>query len=369
MSRRANVINFIVSTGVTLLGILVIVSVCNQRYAETMFDALVKFAVAAIVAGLVNTFAHEMGHYISGKKNGFVFSAMTVWFFKWQKVNGKIKFSFVMMGEESGYTEMIPKTQNDLNVRLKKMASGGYKVSFVIMLLGLPAFFISTLPVWIFCFWAMLFPIGAYFFFASYLPASNGGFRNDGGVVYGLKNNDDASKVTLNLLAIQSELYNGKTPAEIDEKLYFDLPQLPEDDSNFFMLLNARYLYYLDKQDFESAKKTTDRLIELFDYFSKEYQSLVMVDALYNACTFDFNEDVADNITEDYEKFLNAVNTASTVRAKLAYLLYVKREYGAFDMFYKKGLKEADRCQIAGIGAFEHKLYKKMKDDFDKISL
>ena len=90
MSRRANVINFIVSTGVTLLGILVIVSVCNQRYAETMFDALVKFAVAAIVAGLVNTFAHEMGHYISGKKNGFVFSAMTVWFLSGKKLTAKL---------------------------------------------------------------------------------------------------------------------------------------------------------------------------------------------------------------------------------------------------------------------------------------
>lgn len=368
MSRKFNVINFVVSMAVTLAGLFLVVTLCNNRYSETMFNAFVKIGVGAILAGFVNTIAHELGHLVAGKKNGFVFSAMTVWFFKWQKVKNKVKFSYVMLGEEAGYTEMIPTQTQELDKKLKKLASGGYKVSFVMMLLGIPALFVSALPVWIFCLWSMFLPIGAYFFFGSVLPASNYGIRNDGAVVYGIKNDDDVSKVTINLLTIQAEMYNGKTPAQIDENLYFDLPQLPEDDVNFILLLNARYVYYLDKEDYENAKKVTARLVGLVDEMPKDYRPAIMVDALYNACTFDFNEEVADNITEDYEKFLNSVNNVVTVRAKLAYLLYVKRETESFDIFYKKGVKEANKSQIAGLKAFELKLYEKLKADFEKIA-
>jgi hypothetical protein len=68
-------------------------------------------------------------------------------------------------------------------------------------------------------------------------------------------------KVALSVLKIQAEMYQGKTPMEVKKELYFDLPQLPEDDPNFVLLLNARYNYYLDLGDYENAKKVTARLL------------------------------------------------------------------------------------------------------------
>ena len=146
--------------------------------------------------------------------------------------------------------------------------------------------------------------------------------------------------------------------------MYFDLPQLPEDDLNFALLLNARYLYYLDKEEFENAKKTTERLLSIVDYLPKEYSFAIKVDALYNACTFDFDEDFADELVYELEKYLNNVNSVNSVRAKLAYLLYVKGEKENIDIFYKKGVKEADRGQIRGLTLFERKLFDKMRKDF-----
>ena len=137
----------------------------------------------------------------------------------------------------------------------------------------------------------------------------------------------------------------------------FDLPQLPEDSLNFAMLLNARYAYYLDKQDYENAKKITDRLLSLEEYLPKNYVNIVKTDALYNACTFDFNEEKADDLMYELEIYLNNVNTVTNVRVKLAYMLNVKQENGNLDMFFKKGYKEADRCQIKGFGAYERKLF------------
>ncbi len=364
MSRRQNVINFIGSLVITLVSLSVIVSVCNSRYNEQLVDVLIKFLVGAIVAGLVNTFAHELLHLIVGKKNGFAFSSMTVWFFKWYKYGGKIKFAFTMFGEEAGYTEMIPTHSENLSNRLKKMTIAGPMASLVIAIIGVFAFFIPNLSVWLFCILAMFLPVGAYSFFASILPASSYGTRNDGGVLYGLKRNDDVSKVTLSLLSIEAQLYQGKTPAQVDEKLYFDLPQLPEDDLNFIMLLNSRYLYYLDKEDFDNAKKVTERLLGLVEDATKTLRAPILANALYNACTFDFDEDLADDIVYEIEKYLNSVNSVTNLRAKLAYLLYVKGEKELIDMFYAKGLKEAEKSQIKGLSIFEKKLFDKIKNDF-----
>lgn len=365
MSRKANILSYIFTMLFTLGALFVAVYVCDARYGGNMLSAMIKFCVGAIIAGLVHTFAHELGHLIAGKKNGFKFSSMTVWFFRWKRVRNKIRFDFVMMGEEAGYTEMIPVSVEDVSNRLKKMTMGGVWASLIFTLIGFPALFITSLPVWIYSILVMFLPIGAYFFFGSVLPSSTNGVRNDGAVVYGIKKDDDVSKVTTNLLKIQAELYNDKTPSEIDEDLYFNLPQLPEDNPCFAMLLSAKYAYYLDKEDYQNAKKTTERLLSIIDFMPKYFEPIIKTDALYNACTFDFNEEKADDLMYELEKYLNNVNTATNVRAKMAYLLYVKREKEPLDIFYKKGVKEANRCLIKGLGRYEKKLYDKMKCDFD----
>ncbi|MBR2498184.1 MAG: hypothetical protein IKB67_00490 [Clostridia bacterium] len=364
MSRRTNVISYIVSMVATLGALFVVVSICNSRYSQELLPALIKLLVGAMVSGLFNSLVHELGHLIAGKANEFVFSEMNVWFFRWKKVKNKIRFNLVMMGEEAGYTDMVPKHGDNLSTRLKKMTLGGIVASAILTVVGIVPLFIVKLPVCAFCIWSMFLPISAYFFFTSMMPSSSGGVRNDGAVIYGLKKMDDVAKVTVNLLKIQAELYNGKTPSEIDESLYFDLPQLPEDDVNFAMLLNARYTYYLDKKDFENASKTTDRLLSVLDYVPKAYRFAIQTDALYNACTFDYNENTADDLAYELEKFLNNVNTATNVRAKLAYLLYVRKEKESAEAFYKKGIRESKKYFIKGLGEFERKLFEEMKKDF-----
>lgn len=361
MNRKINFINNVIYLGLTMLALFGVLMVCNDRYSVNAVTVILYFVVGAIVAGLINTFAHELGHLMVGKKNGFVFSSMSVWFFKWSKRKNKIHFDFCMIGDEAGYTEMIPTSKDNLDIRLKKMTRGGVICSFVMMLIGIPPLLISSLPSFVFCVWSAFLPIGIYFFLGTALPMYNEGLPNDGAVLWGIKKGDDAIKVNLSLLAIQAEMYNGKLPSEVDEKLYFDLPQLPEDDPAFAMLLNARYCYYLDKEDYDHAKKTNERLTSIIDYLPKSYRVVLQTELLYSACAFDYNEDLADDLTDELSRYLNNVNNSLTVRAKLAYILNVKKEKEAFDIFYKKGIKEADRCQIKGLGAFERKLLDRLK--------
>ncbi len=362
MRKRTNVINYCLTMIITVILLFYTLTLCSGVYGGEMFDAVLKFAVGAIITGIICTFAHELGHYFAGKKNGFVFSSMQVLFFKWEKIGKKVNFSFCMLGEQAGFTEMIPAKAENIEHSFKKMTIGGIIASFIVMIMGIPPLFLTAyLSVWTFSIWSMFLVIGAYFFFGTALPAMESHTLSDGAVLYHLNRNTDVSKVMINLLKIQAELFSGKTPAEVDESLYFDLPQLPEDDINFALLLNAKYYYYLDKKDYENAKKTTERIVSLEEYLPKSYYTIFLVDALYNACTFDFDEERADDIMYEIDKYINSVNNVTNVRAKLAYLLNVRRESEGADIFFNKGYKEADKCQIKGLGIMERKLLDELK--------
>ena len=368
MSKKVNIISYVANLILTLGALLGVVLMCNKIYASSMLNAVLKLLVGAIVAGLIITFAHELGHLIVGKANGFAFSSMTVWFFKFEKIKKKTKFSFVMLGDEAGYTQMIPTVTDNIAKRFKKMTMGGVWASLIMMLIGAVPFILSFvlkdwINVWVYSIWAMFFPIGAYFFFGSLFPASSGGMKNDGAIAYSIRKNTDSSKVMANILSIQAELYNGKTPKEIDESLYFDLPQLPEDDFYFLTLLNARYYYYLDKEDFENLKKVSQRINGILEYFPKSYRFSLKTDLLYNACAIDKDFELADDLMYELEKYLNKSNTVTNVRVKMAYLLYVKGETESLDMFYKKGVKEANKHQLKGLGILEKKLLDGIKSD------
>ena len=365
MSRRVNFINNILVMLLTIGGILAVALVENDRYTTTMGTVVLYFLISAVIVGFCCTLFHETGHLIAGKLNGFAFVSMTVWFFKWSVERGKIRFGFVMIGDEAGYTEMVAKTPDNLGNKLKKMTLGGLVAAAIPMLLGIVPFFLAgRLSLFVFSLWSMCLPIGIYGFFGNALPMSSGGAGNDGKVLYGLKKNDDDTKVVLGLLAVQSELFSGKTPAEIDEKYYFDLPQLAEDDLNFALLLSARYDYYLDKKDYANAKKTLDRLLSVSDYLPKAYLNIVKTNALYAACTFIKDEDAADDYMSELEKYLNKRNGSLEIRAKIAYILYIRKETEALDAFYKQGVKETNRAVLRGLGLFERKLLEELKADF-----
>lgn len=364
MSKKINVINNVITYVVTF-GMFIVVTALGEKYYDNFWALMFLLLGGALLAWIITTFFHELGHVIAGKKNRFAFVSMSVFFLKWTKVKSKIKFSFASMGYQAGYTEMVPQDSQDIEKRYVNLTAGGALFTIIPVVLGIIPLFFSNLPMWAFCLWAMLLPVGVYSILDNILPMINEGVKNDGAVILSIKKKDDSSKVMINLLKIQAESFQGKTPSEIDKSLYFDLPQLPEDDYNFFFLLNARYNYYLDLGDYDNAKKTTDRLFSLEEYFPKELMDVVKADALYNACTFDFNESRADDLTYEIEKYLNSNNSLTNVRVKLAYILFVKGETEFFEGFYKKGLKEASRCQIKGLAQFETKLLDEMKSKIE----
>ena len=125
MSRRTNVINNILSMGLTIAAVFLVAQICNARYTGVNFFAVIGLlASGAAITGFLCTFSHEAGHLIAGKKNGFAFVSVSVWFFRWRKVGKKTVFDFVLPGDAAGYTEMTPKSTENLEKRFKKMTAG-----------------------------------------------------------------------------------------------------------------------------------------------------------------------------------------------------------------------------------------------------
>lgn len=365
MSRKLNIVNNVISFLITVVSLFLIVVVANNRYpdAEQMTVIGLMF-LGVVISGLLCTFLHELGHLIFGKANNFTLISFKVWFFVWTKRNGKTEFNFTLPLEEAGCTEMVAKSDENLEKNYRKMTFGGLFLTFIAMLIGLVPLFLPKLSLTIFCLWSTLIPIGAYVFFGNALPMEGEGIKNDGAILKSLRLNDDNAKVVINLLKIQSHLFNGKSPAEIDESLYFDLPQLPEDNYNFLILLNARYYYYLDAGRYDEAIKTQNRAESVLQYVPKSCSYPIKVDSLYNACVLNKDEELADDLMYELEKFLNATNSATSIRVKMAYIAFITGETEKLELFYKKGLKEVKRGQIKGLVKLENKLIEEIYSQF-----
>ena len=104
----------------------------------------------------------------------------------------------------------------------------------------------------------------------------------------------------------------------------------------------------------------------LEEYLPKAYIVIFKIDALYNACTFAMDEDKADEIMYEVDRYINAVNDCQTLRTKLAYLLNVRQEREGADMFFNKAYKEADKCQLKGLGLMERNLLDGLKEEYYK---
>lgn len=363
MSRKSNVVFNIIIYAVTI-ALFILVTAVGQRYGDNFWQIVFLLFAGSILAIMVSTLFHELGHLIIGKSKKFLFNSMVVWFFKWYKKGKKTKFCFTLPTGEAGYTEIIPTNDQTVVEDYKKVIVGGLICSLIPAIIGIVPLFLVSLPMWAFCLWAMLLPMGVYSFLDNALPIFSDGEKSDGYLLKSLKNQDDSGVVFANLLKYQALICQGKTPSEINPDLLFDLPQLCEDDPCYYRLLFARYDYYLDLGDFDNAKKTTERLLALEEVVDGGVFAQIKLIALYNACTFDFDEDRADDLTYELEKLLNRSKDLTVLRIKMTYILFVKGDRQMFEPFYNRGIKMASKCQISGLGRFEIKLLDRIKQQY-----
>ncbi|MCQ2400179.1 MAG: hypothetical protein MJ072_06710, partial [Clostridia bacterium] len=222
MSGKSNFINTVILIAVTV-GSLLAVVIPMQGYVLFSWKMLLSLPVFI----LLNVFFHEIAHIIAGKANGFYVYSFRFLCFKFLKDNGRLRCVLSGFGEQVGEAELLPKSSENLIPRYRKTVRAGIIANAVILLLAIASCFTWRWAVsiygnaeWIYHLTAFGVPYTVYILLSNALPMTYDSVPNAGAVLYLLKREDDGMKVRISLFMAQAELYQGKSPAEINEKYY-----------------------------------------------------------------------------------------------------------------------------------------------------
>ncbi|MBQ8429795.1 MAG: hypothetical protein IJX30_06860 [Clostridia bacterium] len=255
MKRRFATIYAIFNTVCLLGGCILVFWLAWKAGTEQTIKALCGLAIGFVFAPVF----HELGHVAFASATGMEYVYFKAFCFRFVRKDGKIKFSFAspFAADE---TQVIPKRGGNMQKRAAKYALGGLIVEGMALLVLLTTAILTTVLVKTsFELWGMV-PYFAYLFLLNVLPLEYASGKTDMLVYRGVKKGADAEKNMLAAMEIQGQLYEGKSFAEIPETYYFDAPQLCEDEPLFAVMLDLKYRYYLEKEDFDHAADCLNRL-------------------------------------------------------------------------------------------------------------
>ncbi len=305
-------------------------------------DAFISAVAAMAASVIVAPILHEFGHVLAAKTNKMECVDIKCFCFRYQKTDEKWRLTLVSPFAPD-QTQVLPKSSENMQKRAMRYTLGGLVLEgAVCLLIALTAIIFACFKVATFSLWGML-PYCAYLFILNAVPLEYPDGKTDALVAVGLKKGYPAEKTMVAAMYIQGKLCEGYTFSEIDEKWYFDLPQLCEDEPLFAVMLDLRYRYYLDKDDMENAAQELNRLSSLQAYFSEEEVEKIAAELLYMHA---LNEDKerADECGKICEEFLKQ-QTLLSKRALIAYCkAFGKDDQAKLLMEQAKNLLEKQSC-------------------------
>ena len=167
----------------------------------------------------------------------------------------------------SSSIQVYPFGAHRMKARMIATASAGLVLDLLLIALGIVALTVPAVPSYLCAF----MPYAFYAFFINVLPFEYESGKTDGLVVYELIANKPTAQVMLAILKIQGLIHSGKALGELDEGLFLDVPQLPEDDYNFVILTQMRYEYYKAVGNGTEAEKYCARFKHLTGCHPEEY--------------------------------------------------------------------------------------------------
>ena len=264
MNRRLKTICAIGSTLLLLVSFLLIfIFSWIDGYVSTILcvcGLFIGFVFAPIV--------HELGHIVAAHRADMETVYTKMFCLQFYKERSKKKIALISPFKDDE-TRVLPKSSGNMQQRAMQYTLGGLLFGGVFLTVLLIATIVCSIFVGVNYFLLGMIPYAAYLEVLNLLPVEYAAGKTDLLVYSGLKQGADAETVMVSAMEIQGKLYEGNTFSEIDEKLYFNLPQLCEDEPLFALILDLRYRYYLEKGDIEHAADCLNRLVNAQAYIQR----------------------------------------------------------------------------------------------------
>lgn len=312
-------------------------------------------AVLGLLMGLiVSPIIHELGHICFGTLAKMDCVYVKCFCFKVSLQNGKKRFELASPFA-ADQTQMLPKMGGNMRKRAIRYTLGGQIFSGVFFALLLTAaILVMFLVKPVFLLWGII-PYAGYLFLLNLPPFEYASGKTDILVCQGIKKGEAAEKTMLSAMEIQGKLYEGYTFTEIDEGCYFDLPQLPEDEPLFAVIMDLRYRYYLEKNDYDKAADCLNRLAQAEPYLSDAEVQKLLGELTYMH-SLEGNIELAEKsakLCEEYlkqdeiqsKRILAAYTKAVGYQDGLEVILKQARKFAAKE--YIKGVRKAEEILCA----------------------
>ena len=312
----------------------------------------VALCVGVICSFFFAPILHELGHVVFAHANGMRCVLVKCAIFRYtNEGKGKLRFASPFTPDQ---TQVLPKTGGNMQKRAKAYTIGGLIVQGSgLVALCVLAIVLSCMDKTSYFLWGVV-PYTAYLFLINAVPLEYPNGKTDMLIYAGLCKGKDAEKTMLSAMQIQGELYAGKSYAEIDEKWFFETPQLAEDEPLFAVMQDLRYRFYLEKGDLEQASDAINRLAQASPYLNeREMQTLTAELTYMHVINGDFER--ANECAKLCEEYLRT----ETVTAKRVLAAYSAAA----------GKTEEAKALLAQAHTLLHRSFILGQDKFEKILL
>ena len=266
---------------------------------------------------------HELGHLVFGLACGMEFYSLELPFLKIYKSGGRIRTSFIKFSAVLGSCEMLPTQRVSPKKAFAVEALGGPVGSLIG--LGVSVVFLALAPYispYLTIFFGPAAPILYVIFIENAFPMSANGVRTDGGQIAELLSDTPSARVLLSSLTAQAMLKSGKRASEIPYEVLFEVPQLPEDDANYVLILSLRYLYAIDRADLDLIKDLNVRLKDILPSLPTVYYESVLCDVFFDSLFISPDVEFVQKNAERALKVLNRESDVASCRIRAYYCLY-----------------------------------------------
>ncbi len=299
---------------------------------DAIWLAVLCLIAGYFLSGFVYVLVHELGHLIGGLCGGFKFYSFSVLFFKFIKINDKIKFRISFTRSIAGYCQMIPPNSDKLEKSFSKFVRGAYVSSWAFLIISILIIFAP---------FAIPNIFGSYIVYCLLAPSFISNFpthfsnfsaitenpASDGAIMRGIKENSHSAQTQIKMISIQSKLFSGTRPRDLEAALFENLEFTSETEMYAPLFASYNLSRLLDLDDIDGVIKESDFIKAHYKNTTEVFHKLLLSDVFYTELVYKQDINEAERIYFYIANFLKSQTDIATLRIRMAKEIYIDKTY------------------------------------------